>query len=353
MPDWKTYLQNTKERFGSSSEDNESDDPRSVFQKDFDRIVFSSAFRRLQNKTQVLPLPKSDSVRNRLTHSLETASVGRSLGILVGHHIFSKDRTFAKEVDLTPNDIGYMVSSACLAHDIGNPPFGHAGEKAISYYYNSSEGKKLIGEFNDLQKADLQHFEGNASGFRLLTTGIPKLTYGTLATFLKYPKESLPFDKDAKDIHKKKYGFFHSEINTISEVTEAVGMLKGVGERRSWKRFPLAYLVESADDICYRILDYEDGYNLGIISFMEIETHFLNITGEEERFKPDYYNKINSEQDKIAYLRSLVINQLVFNCVEVFKDNESGIMNGKLETPLTKRLSYNTLNILSDIKPIS
>ncbi len=338
---WIDYFKNAKERLFDDRHYDYKD--RSVFQMDYDRIVFSSAFRRLQNKTQVLPFPKSDYVRNRLTHSLETASVGRSLGNMAGYEIIKKYPGLKKEAGVHPADFGHLVSAACLAHDIGNPPFGHSGEAAISQYFKSEAAQDFIKNLTDKQKADLQNFEGNASGFRIIAhtpeqqsqfKGGLRLTLATYATFTKYPKESLPDRKLEKQASLKKFGLYQSEIEIFEEIATKLHMIpQHTGEGKAWKRFPLTFLVEAADDICYHIIDFEDGFHIGYIPFETIEKSFLNLV-DSSNFDRNRYDKILARYEKINYLRSVVINRLVNEAARVFVENEARFVDGTLDKPL-------------------
>jgi len=256
---------------------------RSEFERDFDRIIFSTPFRRLQNKTQVLPLPQNDFVHNRLTHSLECASVGRSLGKIAGYHIIQKERELFYRLNITANDFGDIVSSACLAHDIGNPPFGHLGEEAIGdFFANNPYGAELIRDMGEKEQADLLSYEGNAEGFRVLVSlqGGLELTGATLSAFMKYPQESFKRDKTkAKRADQKKFSVFQSEKEILKKVADESGLI--FIERKdgglSFARNPLAFLVEAADDICYSIIDMEDGLKLGYIAMDEVEDDLIEI----------------------------------------------------------------------------
>ena len=338
---WINYFKNAKNRLYS---EHKEENFRSEFQIDYDRIVFSSAFRRLQNKTQVLPFPKSDYVRNRLTHSLETASVGRSLGNIVGEKIVKKYPELESELQIYPTDFGHLVSAACLTHDIGNPPFGHAGEAAISSYFKSEKAQDLLVNLSPKQLADLQNFEGNASGLRIIAQSLRnqseikgglRLTLGTYATFGKYPKESLPVRKHEKQASLKKFGIYQTEIDLFAnQIAKPLNMLdQSNNEGVAWKRFPLTYLVEAADDICYHIIDFEDGFNIGFIDFNTIEDAFSSLITWSDRSKLRY-TKIISEREKINYLRSLAINTLVQQTAKIFIENEKDFVNGDLDTPL-------------------
>ena len=335
------------------------DKSRSEFQKDYDRIVFSSAFRRLQNKTQVLPFPKSDYVRNRLTHSLETASVGRSLGNIVGEVITNRYPELEKEAGISSVDFGHLVSAACLTHDIGNPPFGHSGEEAISSFFKSEKAAALIKDLTGKQKADLQNFEGNASGFRIIAQtpanisdikGGLRLTLGTYATFVKYPKESLPVRKNEGKASLKKFGIYQSEIDLFEK--EIAGPLHLIPQHKdhgkAWKRFPLTFLVEAADDICYHIIDFEDGFNMGFIPFQLIEELFMNLIETNETFR-GRYKLIKSQKEKINYLRSMAINRLVKDTAALFIDHEEEFVNGKKDVPLMDILPAGKKQVLDTI----
>ena len=242
----------------------EQDETRVGFDVDYDRIVFSSFFRTLQDKTQVVPFSKTSFVHTRLTHSLEVSVVGRSLGRTVGQHILNKYPYLNQTHGFQVNDFGSIVAAACLAHDIGNPPFGHSGESAIGDFFKIGEGEKYKLELTKLQYNDLCNFEGNANGFKILTEskiGSPgglRLSYATLGAFTKYPKASLPY-KPTKKIKDKKYGFFSNQFDFFDEVASELGLKVGDS---NYNRHPLAYLVEAADDICYTLIDFEDGINL-------------------------------------------------------------------------------------------
>ena len=334
----------------NDQKNNPSYDGRSAFQKDFDRVVFSSAFRRLQDKTQVFPLPESDFVHTRLTHSLEVSCVGRSLGNLVGEKIIELHPGLKK--NFTKFHFGEIVAAACLAHDIGNPPFGHSGEDAISDYFKTGNGKLLEQKINDSKKwNDLIKFEGNAQGFRIISQlqnpdvqGGLRLTYATLATFTKYPKESFFEDEtllttSTNKLPKiyKKFGFFQSEKNIFQTVAGEVGLQKKAKINNSffWCRHPLAFLVEAADDICYRIMDLEDGSHLGLVSFNETEALLMPLIGKT---KLKLYNT-RDEKEKIGYLRAKAITLLVEQLAKVFIDNEEQILAGNFESELISVIS--------------
>jgi dGTPase len=325
-------------RFGKETKSHNKEAIRSAFEMDFDRVVFLESFRRLQNKTQVIPLPEDAFVHNRLTHSLEVSSVGRTLGKLVGEAVIKQNPELKKE-GIEPLHFGAIVASAALAHDIGNPPFGHAGEKAISEFYTFGEGQIYEAELTKKQWGDLSNFEGNAHGFRLLTNSISgiaggaRLTYATLATFSKYPKESYPKSTD-KRASGKKYGFFQSEKKMFKDVANDVGLIsrsEKPGDLQ-WVRHPLAFLVEAADDISYTVIDLEDGYGLGIISFEQFEELIIPLCGPY--FNKKRYQQIGVESEKVRYMRSLAINYLVNSLAGVFIKNEKEILAGTFDTPL-------------------
>jgi len=341
MSNWTAYLQSAAERLGKTRRD--GDTSRSVFQRDYDRIIFFDAFRRLQNKTQVLPVPKSEEVRNRLTHSLETASVGRSLGYLAGTFLLKKYPRLASHYGYRAEDFGYMVSAAALAHDIGNPPFGHEGEKAISAFFRSEKAAPFMENLTPREKADLQNFEGNAAGLRLLAhtpgaqgriRGGLRLSFGTYGAFVKYPLESGP-------AMKGKFGIFQAEIPVFEEVAGKLNLIPASGNgHRAWKRFPLVYLTEAADDICYTLMDYEDGFHLGFIAEKDILERFGELARLDKAQKEVYDDLIPVKQ-RIAYLRAHAIGRLIREAVRIFNDAEEEIAEGHFEGALKDRFPEN------------
>jgi len=352
--EWEKLL--TDSRLGEKSQLKQKlQDGRSEFQKDFDRIVFSPAFRRLQDKTQVFPLPESDFVHTRLTHSLEVSCVGRSLGNLVGETVLKRNPALNSE--FTKFHFGEIVAAACLAHDIGNPPFGHSGEDAIAEYFRSGNGQKFKSKIKDEKKwTDLVKYEGNAQGFRIITKlqnpkvkGGLNLTYSTLAAITKYPRESR-IDNQIKLLQNKayrKYGFFQAEREIFKEVAIATG-LDSINSEKTfwWCRHPLAFLVEAADDICYRVMDLEDGFRLGLISFKETE-ELLRPLVSKQGLK-DYKDK--DEKDRIGYLRAVAINELVNELAKVFLDEEKNILRGKYENEFIGEIKRaNALKRIEDI----
>jgi dGTPase len=315
---------------------------RSIFDTDYDRIIFSTPFRRLQDKTQVIPLPEYDFVHNRLTHSIEVSGVARSLGKTVGLKLLNKYPQLVNELNLTYHDFGTIAAAAALAHDIGNPPFGHSGEKAISDYFLNREGLQLKNLLTENEFNDLCNFEGNANGFKILTNpangqqGGMRLSYPTLAAFTKYPKPGLP-NAGLTGISSKKYGFFSSEINLFNDIATKLALMPKHLEN-CYYRHPLAFLVEAADDICYTIIDYEDGIRLGLIDFYTAEALLKNIAGDLFLLKT--YATIGSTEEKTAYLRAVAIGNLVNELSEIFIANESSILNGKFDESLIDKSRY-------------
>ena len=322
----------------------EQDDTRLGFEVDYDRIIFSSAFRSLQDKTQVIPLSKTDFVHTRLTHSLEVSVVGRSIGRLVGKKIIEKYPHLSAIHGFQANDFGAIVAAASLAHDIGNPPFGHSGEKAIGEYFSIGKGQHFKDKMTPKQWQDLIDFEGNANGFSLLTASRPgiegglRISYATLGAFMKYPKESLP-KKPTQNIADKKYGFFQSEKHFFEEVALELGMISNkTGEDIGFERHPLAYLVEAADDICYTIIDFEDGINLGLVPEDFALEYLIKLV--KDSIDSVKYNSLTTKEDRISYLRALAIGSLINDVVKVFVENEEAILEGKYPYALTDKSKY-------------
>ena len=308
---WEQLLSLKRQGDKSKRLRKEQDDTRLGFEVDYDRIIFSAAFRSLQDKTQVIPLSKTDFVHTRLTHSLEVSVVGRSLGRLVGKKIIEKYPHLQEIHGYQPNDFGAIVAAASLAHDIGNPPFGHSGEKAIGEYFSIGKGQKFKEQLHEKQWQDLVDFEGNANGFSVLTATRPgvsgglRLTYGVLGAFMKYPKESLP-KKPTNNIADKKYGFFQTDKIFFQDVASELGMISNKsGNDIGYERHPLAYLVEAADDICYTIIDFEDGINLGLVSEDFALEYLIKLVKDSIDSKK--YNELITKEDRISYLRALAI----------------------------------------------
>lgn len=310
-------------------------------QRDFDRIVYSSAFRRLQDKAQVFPLAKSDFVRTRLTHSLEVSCVGRSLGTELGLRLEAEEQI---PEGVSPGDIGSIVAAACLAHDIGNPPFGHTGESAIGEWFSNTEvGRAAIKELSPVQKSDFERFEGNAQGFRIITRlqnshnpGL-QLTSATLAAFTKYPRGSYLHCGRLDGVSWKKHGFFDADKKCFSDIAEAVDLKRRLDAEDVWVRHPLAYLVEAADDICYRVNDLEDGFRLKHVSLDEAKGLLLSIF--EPSAAPTKWKDIDTEQDMIGYLRAKAINYLIDQSITCFQKHSDLILEGKLDKSLVECIS--------------
>jgi dGTPase len=322
----------------------EQDDTRLGFEVDYDRIIFSSAFRSLQDKTQVIPLSKTDFVHTRLTHSLEVSVVGRSLGRSVGKKIIEKYPHLQEIHGFHMNDFGAIVAAASLAHDIGNPPFGHSGEKAIGEYFSIGNGRKFKEELSPKEWQDLVDFEGNANGLSVLTASRPgiegglRISYATLGAFMKYPKESLP-KKPTSNISDKKYGFFQTDKIFFKNVAEDLGLIPNkTGNDLGYERHPLAFLVEAADDICYTIIDFEDGINLGLVSEDFALEYLIKLV--KDSIDTAKYQTLTTKEDRISYLRALAIGSLINDVVSVFLENEEEILEGKFHFALTDKSKY-------------
>lgn len=322
----------------------EQDDTRLGFEVDYDRIIFSSAFRSLQDKTQVIPLSKTDFVHTRLTHSLEVSVVGRSIGRLVGKKIIEKYPHLQEIHGYQANDFGAIVAAASLAHDIGNPPFGHSGEKAIGEYFSIGKGQQFKEQLTDKEWQDLIDFEGNANGFSVLTSSRPgiegsiRLTYAVLGAFMKYPKESLP-KKPTSNIADKKYGFFQTDKEFFKEVADELGLIPNKsGNDIGYERHPLAYLVETADDICYTIIDFEDGINLGLVSEDYALEYLIKLV--KDTIDTNKYQTLTTKEDRISYLRALAIGNLINDAVRIFIENEEAILKGEFPYALTDKSKY-------------
>ena len=351
---WEQLL--SLKRFGDTNKRirKEQDETRLGFEVDYDRIIFSSEFRSLQDKTQVIPLSETDFVHTRLTHSLEVSVVGRSLGRLVGKKILDKYPHLQNVHGYQANDFGAIVASAALAHDIGNPPFGHSGEKAIGEFFKTGDGKQYKEKLTDKEYQDLCDFEGNANGFKILTEsragrdGGLRLSYATLGAFMKYPKESLP-KSPTKHIADKKYGVFQSEKEAFLDVATELGLLKRSDNDISYARHPLAYLVEAADDICYTIIDFEDGINLGLIQ-EEFALEYLSKI-IRNTIKPENYYALSTKKDRVGYLRALAIGTLINEAVDIFMEHEDAILNGSFDCALLDKSKYEAQ--INDIIKIS
>ena len=324
---------------------NIADAGRTAFEKDFDKIIFSSSFRRLKDKTQVFSLVDNDYIRSRLSHSLEASCVGRTLGTLVGKEIVK--RHSAQLEGFEARDFGDIVAAACLAHDIGNPPFGHAGEDAIQEWFKSPQAASVISGLLPGQQADLKKFEGNAQGFRILTklSKRPNLyglqfTCAMLATFTKYPREaginsSLFNQYNSIEERKstKKHGFFQDEEELFTQIANEVGLIRREENTAWWCRHPLAFLVEAADDICYHIVDLEDGFRMGCIAYEDAKMLLNDILKGENLDDLECDRKEN-----IKYLRAKAIHKLITEVKQVFLDYECELLDGSFDTELTAKL---------------
>ncbi|RKR14605.1 dGTPase [Maribacter vaceletii] len=322
----------------------EQDETRLGFEVDYDRIIFSKAFRSLQDKTQVIPLSKTDFVHTRLTHSLEVSVVGRSLGRIAGKKIVEKHPYLSEIHGYKFNDFGAIVAAAALSHDIGNPPFGHSGEKSIGEFFKTGAGKKYQSVLSKKEYQDIIDFEGNANGFKLLTeskegvSGGLRLSYATLGAFMKYPKESLP-KKPTKHIADKKFGFFQSEKEAFINVANELGLKQTRnGDKVSYARHPLTFLVEAADDICYTIIDFEDGINLGLISEDYALEYLIKLVKDSINTKK--YNSLVYREDRLSYLRALAINTLITDAIDIFITNEDAILKGDFHVSLLDKSTY-------------
>ncbi len=310
---------------------------RSDFQRDYDRLIFSSPFRRLQNKTQVFPLPGSIFVHNRLTHSLEVSSVGRSMGNEVAIRLHEKydGARWTHKLD----SIRDIVAAACLCHDLGNPPFGHSGEKTISTYFSEGDGQKLKNRLGEREWSDFINFEGNANSFRLLThqfrgrrVGGMAMTYSALASIVKYPYSSVHAGR------KGKFGFFSSEEDIFRRVANQLGIPEVSPGKFS--RHPLVYITEAADDICYQIMDLEDAHKLKIIGLEEVSNLFMDFFPDKDRQRMTRtLNRLDDPNEKLAYLRSNVIGAMVVDCAEVFTRNEEAILSGDFSGSLIDNMN--------------
>ena len=344
---WQQLISN--KRLGQEIRHAERHDDRSEFRRDYDRLVFSAPFRRLQNKTQVFPLPGSIFVHNRLTHSLEVSSVGRSLGDDVAAKLKLRHPELAGTLF---EEIGTIVSAACLAHDMGNPPFGHSGEKAIQAYFTEGPGAFLEEQVSKKFWADITHFEGNANAFRLLThrfrgrrDGGFVMTYATLASIVKYPIPSTLAGK------KGKFGFFSSEEASYRRIADELGIpvlatgtetSTGAETEMAFARHPLVYLVEAADDICYEIMDIEDAHKLKLLSFDETEQLLLGFFDDKvkEQIRRRVVEEgVTDENEKVVYMRACAIGKLENECVRAFVDNEEAILAGAFKGSLIQHIA--------------
>ena len=352
--EWKQLISN--KRFGQEHKHAERHDDRSEFKRDYDRLIFSSAFRRLQNKTQVFPLPGSIFVHNRLTHSLEVASVGMSIGNDISRWVIQKQPDLK---DTLVEEIGTIVSAACLAHDLGNPPFGHSGEKAIQTFFSEGPGLKIKPMVSSEFWDDITHFEGNANAFRILThrfkgrrQGGFVMTYSMLASIVKYP-----FASSLAGNHGK-FGFFASEAESYKKIADELGISckSAPGEPLKYARHPLVYMVEAADDICYEIMDIEDSHKLKILSYAETEHLLLSFFDEDIQQKIRQRiidEELTDENEKVVYMRASVIGKLENECVAAFLAHEEEILAGTFEGSLIDHISERQKKAYQECEKIS
>ena len=352
--EWKQLISN--KRFGQEHKHAERHDDRSEFKRDYDRLIFSSAFRRLQNKTQVFPLPGSIFVHNRLTHSLEVASVGMSIGNDISRRVIKKQPDLK---DTLVEEIGTIVSAACLAHDLGNPPFGHSGEKAIQTFFSEGPGLKIKPMVSSEFWDDITHFEGNANAFRILThrfkgrrQGGFVMTYSMLASIVKYP-----FASSLAGNHGK-FGFFASEAESYRKIADELGISckSAPGEPLKYARHPLVYMVEAADDICYEIMDIEDSHKLKILSYAETEHLLLSFFDEDIQQKIRQRiidEELTDENEKVVYMRASVIGKLENECVAAFLAHEEEILAGTFEGSLIDHISERQKKAYKECEKIS
>ncbi len=346
--DWQTLL--TRERLGKSLQNTE-ELGRSPFHKDHDRIIFSGAFRRLGRKTQVHPVTSNDHIHTRLTHSLEVSCVGRSLGMRTGEVL---------RVELPdwcdPADLGMIVQSACLAHDIGNPPFGHSGEDAIRHWFLQAAGRGWLDDMSDVERADFLNFEGNAQGFRVLTQleyhqfdGGTRLTYATLGTYLKYPWTSR--HAQSPGYKKHKFGCYQSELALLEQITGKLGL--PLLEEQRWARHPLVYLMEAADDICYALIDLEDGLEMELLDYREVEELLLDLV---EGDLPETYRQLgpkDSRRRKLAILRGKAIEHLTNAAAQAFVEQQGALLAGTLQGDLVEHMQGSAKHCVLRAKAIA
>lgn len=337
---WEQLL--SLQRYGDKTKRlrKEQDETRLGFEVDYDRIVFSAAFRSLQDKTQVIPFSKTDFVHTRLTHSLEVSVVARSIGRLAGKAILEKHPHLSEIHAYQSNDFGAIVAAAALAHDIGNPPFGHSGEKAIGHFFSDGGGARYMPELNALEYEDLCKFEGNANGFKIVSQsmeGAPgglRLSAATLGAYMKYPKASLPH-KPTQHVADKKFGFYQAQATDFNKLAQDLGLTSKAG---TYYRHPLAYLVEAADDICYTIIDFEDGINLGWISESYALEYLINLV--KDSIDKKTYASLKHTPQRMSYLRALAINSLIKDAVAIFLKNEEAILSGSFPHALLDKSKY-------------
>lgn len=336
---WTNLLSKKRYRAANTIEVDDTEEYyRNSFHRDYDRLIFSNSFRRLSNKTQVHPLSKNDHVHNRLTHSLEVASVGRSLGLKAGVFLKTKDDS------INPYDIAYIIQTACLAHDIGNPPFGHAGEEVIKEWFKKNKDKVFLKDLTKEEESDFHHLDGNAQSFRIVSQlensyfmGGMRLTFATLGTLIKYPYSS----ENCEVIGKSKFNFFQSEKDIFDLLFTELELKNADG---TYRRHPLSFLMEASDDICYGLLDLQDAFELNIINLDDTKNIFTLLCGKEttdETYKHESMIEIN----KVSKLVAISINNLAVHVMSVFENNYDAISNGKQPKDLIDIFSDNDLKL--------
>ena len=333
---WSHLL--NSQRLGASKKFDANTSTRSQFHKDYDRLVFSHSFRQLNQKTQVHPLSNQLGIHTRLTHSLEVSSIGRSLGMMAAEKLHDK-LSSGLPTGLSPHDVGVIVQAACLAHDIGNPPFGHAGEYAIRDWFRQSNPQAILQKLNPNERLDLLAYEGNAQGFRLLVRnehhpdkGGMRLTCATLGAFMKYPwLATHSNDANNKGDNIQKFGCFYSEASQLEELAACLHLPRSE-QHDGFARHPLAYLLEAADDICYALIDLEDGINLNMLTYSEVATIFYELIGE----RPDSVSlpAHMSVRQSLASLRSRAMMRLVNTVTDAFVANSDALLAGTLQGSL-------------------
>lgn len=329
---------------------------RSAFHKDYDRLIFSQSFRKLNQKTQVHPLTQQLGIHTRLTHSLEVSCIGRSLGMMSAEKLGDN-----LPCDISVADMGVIVQAACLAHDIGNPPFGHAGEYAIRDWFFKDEQKPLLAQMSAREQMDLLGFEGNAQGFRLLTrnehhpdNGGMRLTCATLGAFMKYPWLSTPVNAISENqplspLNIKKFGCFANDEHTLAKLADNLGL---VPSKIGFQRHPLAYLLEAADDICYALIDLEDGILLGMLDYKEVEPLLLRLVGQRLGV-PDEVTHNAPTAQKLAALRGRAMRRLVDKVTNAFEKNQGALLYGELEGSLFDHCPHNVKESLHEAKTLA
>ncbi len=346
--DWEKLL--CRERLGKLVAGSE-ELGRTPFHKDHDRVIFSGAFRRLGKKTQVHPVSSNDHIHTRLTHSLEVSCVGRSLGMRVGEMLRGELPAWCE-----PADLGVIIQAACLAHDIGNPPYGHSGEDAIRHWFHQAASDGWLDPLSDAQRLDFLNFEGNAQGFRVLTEleyhqfdGGMRLTYATLGAYLKYPWTSQHADNAGYKKHK--FGCYQAEYPLLQQITDKLGL--PLLDNQCWARSPLVYLVEAADDICYALIDLEDGMEMNLLSYAEVERLLLDLVGDD---LPETYRQLgprDSTRRKLAILRGKAIEHLVNAAAQTFIDQKDALLAGTLSGDLVSHMPEAPKRCVTEAKNIA